>query len=354
MNNLFVIRGKMQEIYAKYSNIVDKIIQFILALTTFFLINNNIGFMKVLAQPVVTLMLAVICTVFPMLITILAATALVLCHLYVVSLGVMLVTAVIFLIMFALYLRLTPQKAAIVLLTPIAFMLKIPYVIPIACALVSGPVTMFAIALGIIIFYMLRYIKLAVPTFQGEEVSMLTQISAYVKQVFQDKQMWVVITAFMICYFLVYVIRRHAMDHAWKVAIAVGALVNIIVITAGNIVLGEHTAYGSLIVGSIVAIVAGVLLEFFLFSVDYAKSENLQFEDDEYYYYVKAIPKLTVSTQEKTVKRINERYDVENNESLEEDSVRSELKENEMKENEMKENEIDEVLLAQSLEKELQ
>ncbi len=58
----------------------------------------------------------------------------------------------------------------------------------------------------------------------------------------------------------------------------------------------------SLIFGSIGAAV-GIILELFLFSVDYARSEMLQFEDDEYYYYVKAIPKVVVTTPEKTVKR---------------------------------------------------
>ena len=33
--------------------------------------------------------------------------------------------------------------------------------------------------------------------------------------------------------------------------------------------------------------------------------------DDEYYYYVKAVPKIVVSTPEKTVKRINERQETE-------------------------------------------
>ena len=53
------------------------------------------------------------------------------------------------------------------------------------------------------------------------------------------------------------------------------------------------------------------MLELFLFSVDYARSERLQFEDDEYYYYVKAIPKVAMTTPEKTVKKINERQETE-------------------------------------------
>ena len=49
----------------------------------------------------------------------------------------------------------------------------------------------------------------------------------------------------------------------------------------------------------------GKLIEFFRFCVDYSRTEKVQFEDDEYYYYVKAVPKMTVSMSTKTVKRIN-------------------------------------------------
>ena len=34
------------------------------------------------------------------------------------------------------------------------------------------------------------------------------------KQVFQNKEMWIVIAAFIICCFVVYTLRRQAMDHA--------------------------------------------------------------------------------------------------------------------------------------------
>ena len=37
-------------------------------------------------------------------------------------------------------------------------------------------------------------------------------------------------------------------------------------------------------------------------NLDYARTERVQFEDDEYYYYVKAIPKKMVAGKEVTVK----------------------------------------------------
>lgn len=312
MDSLFVVRERLQEVYSKNSRVVDKAIQFVLAIVTFYLINHNVGFMKIAASPVVMLAMAVICTFFPPIITVVAATALILAHMYAVSLGALIVTALVFLVMYIFYLRLTPKRAMIILLTPLAFVLKVPFVMPIACALVLGPVSVVAVSCGTIVYYMMEYVKKAAPGMKGEDAKgLMGQISAYVKQVFQNKELWIVLVAFIICALVVYTLRRLSVNHAWKVAIGAGALVNIIVITIGDIAMGVHTSYGSLILGSAAAVVVGLVLEFFFFSVDYSRSENLQYEDDEYYYYVKAVPKLSVATPEKTVKRINERQETE-------------------------------------------
>ena len=45
-------------------------------------------------------------------------------------------------------------------------------------------------------------------------------------------------------------------------------------------------------------------IKFFVFNVDYTRTERVQFEDDEYYYYVKAVPKNTVSIADKQIKKI--------------------------------------------------
>ena len=80
----------------------------------------------------------------------------------------------------------------------------------------------------------------------------------------------------------------------------------IIIATAGNMVLGLHISYGTIILSSVIGILLGLVLELVFFSVDYSRTERVQFEDDEYYYYVKAVPKVVVATPEKTVKHITE------------------------------------------------
>ena len=320
MDTIYVLRGRIQEVYARYTKIIDKAGQFILAVVVFTLINHNVGFMDAFDSPVVALALAVICAFLPLLVTVLAATALVLAHMFSASLGALLVTAAVFLILYIFYLRLTPKMALLVLLTPIAFFLKIPYVIPIACGLVLSPVSMVAVACGTIVFYMLEYVRENASSLEGS-ADLLTQATTYLKQVFQDKELWIVIVAFIICCFVVYTLRRQAMDHAWKIAIVAGAVANIIVIAVGDIAFGVHTSYGALIGGSI--------------------AENLQYEDDEYYYYVKAVPKISVSTPEKTVKRINERQETE---IIDAEEVRKKAR----KRRDMKD--VDKMLLTQSME----
>lgn len=363
MNGLFVLRGGLQELYAKYSLIIDKVIQFILALAAFYLINTNVGFMKVAATPVVMLALAVICTFFPMIMTVIAATALILAHMYAVSLAALAVTALVFVIMYIFYFRLTPKMAMVVLLTPLAFALKIPCVIPIAYALISGPVTLVAVSCGAIVYYMMEYVKNAAAGMKGKEaLGLLGQISAYVKQVFQDKGMWIVVVSFIISFLVVYTIRRQSVSHAWKIAIAAGAVVNVIAVTAGDMAFGISTSYGPLAGGSAAAIVIGLILEFFFFSVDYSRSEKLQYEDDEYYYYVKAVPKLSVSTPEKTVKRINERHETEiidtaevrrRSRNHERDVARGSISHKGAQSKKHDMDEVDRMLLTQSLKKDL-
>ena len=68
--------------------------------------------------------------------------------------------------------------------------------------------------------------------------------------------------AFIISIFVVYTVRRLSVDHAWKIAAASGAVVNIVVIVIGDIVFDIHTSYNMLIIGNIAAVVIGIIMDY--------------------------------------------------------------------------------------------
>ena len=60
-----------------------------------------------------------------------------------------------------------------------------------------------------------------------------------------------------------------------------------------------------MILGTIGSAAIAIVIQFFRRALDYTAVENVQFEDDDYYYYVKAVPKINVSMPQMRVKRIN-------------------------------------------------
>ncbi|MGC4019323.1 MAG: hypothetical protein QM793_08940 [Muricomes sp.] len=314
MSTLLVWKEQLQKIYARSSGYIVKALKFILGLCVFGLINHNVGFMKVASSMVSTVGLSVICAFLPLVVMVVGATVLILLHFYALSMPIALVSLVIFLVMYIFYFRFTPKRAWIVLLTPVAFALKIPFVIPVAFGLLGGPVSVFPAAFGTIVYYMLRYVKMSSSAFKGQDVKGLTEsLMAFTKQALTNKEMWVMVLAVTVSLLIVYAVRTRSVDHAWKIGSASGAIVAIVIGSVGNVALNVHLSYGSMVLSGVLALAVGLVLEFLFFSVDYSSTERMQFEDDEYYYYVKAVPKIVVSAPEVSVKHINARQEqVEN------------------------------------------
>ena len=111
--------------------------------------------------------------------------------------------------------------------------------------------------------------------------------------------------AFAITVILVYMIRRLSIDFAWTIAMVSGVIVDIMVLLVGDLMFDTNVPLFGMIFGNIISFMLVLVLQFFVFNVDYSRTEKVQFEDDEYYYYVKAVPKVVVSKPEKKVKQIN-------------------------------------------------
>lgn len=308
MQKLFEVKEYLTKYYGKNSKIVDKVLQFILALLIFVFINRNIGYSDLLSNPFMTIVLSLICTLLPLSLTSVLATVVATLQVMMVSVGMAVVFLILFVIMYAFYFRFAKGKSLILLLVPISFMLKMPVVIPIVYGLIGTPICTLPITVGTVIYYMVDYTRANSSLFtSADDMDLLTQIGTYVQAIVSNREMWCVIIASAICLLLVYGVRRLSVDYAWEIAIIAGALGNINVMAYGYIVMDIQLSYVTLIVESVVAIFVALLIKFLVFAVDYTRTEYLQFEDDEYYYYVKAVPKVTVTIPEKTVKRINER-----------------------------------------------
>ena len=92
----------------------------------------------------------------------------------------------------------------------------------------------------------------------------------------------------------------------------VGAILNLSILLFANIFLELNVDLLLMVVSIVVCVLIAYLIQFFRLTLDYHGTRKLQFEDDEYYYYVTAVPKIKVAAVDKTVTRIVPDEDDEN------------------------------------------
>lgn len=351
MSTILVWREQLQKLYAKYSFYIIRILQFMLGIAVFGMINSNIGFLRAASSSVCTIGLAVICAFLPLGVMVLAATLLILAHMYVLSLGIMVVTGMFFLLMYIFYLRFVPDKAWLILLMAVGFACKVPFVVLVGIGLLGTPVCLVAAICGAFTYYMVHIVKVNSTSFKGESASkLLDSMMKFAKQILTNKEMLLMLAIVIIGGLLIYGIRTRSMNHSWKIASVSGVLAAVVLCVVGNVVFNIHIAYAPLFVDGVLAIVAGLLLEIVFLSVDYSRTEYLEFEDDEYHYYVKAVPKVAVTAPEKNVKQITGQAEEMQTEVL--NTAELENKSNSMKHYGRNER-AEDLLLTRSLSKEL-
>ena len=68
---------------------------------------------------------------------------------------------------------------------------------------------------------------------------------------------------------------------------------------------GGFRDYQKTAIGAGLGALAGYICNVMFFAVDFRRTEYVQYEDDEYYYYVKAVPKINVANADVRIKHIN-------------------------------------------------
>ena len=193
----------------------------------------------------------------------------------------------------------------LLVITPLCFMVGIPYVIPLLGGLLFGPAAAVPAGCGTVIYYLINYMSLNSTSLgTGEMDGGATKVASLVDSLITNKEMFLCVAAIMLTVLIVYFIRRLSVDHSWELAIGIGSVVNIVIHLAGALLPGVSVKIVPLLIGSVVSAAITFFVKFFVFSVDYTRTERVQFEDDEYYYYVKAVHKNVIAAPKKTVKKI--------------------------------------------------
>lgn len=305
MTALLEFKQKIKGIYAQYEMYLLPLLKFVLALVYFMWINTNMGYMTALDNIFVVLILSLICCILPSGMMIFAGFALMVGHCYALGIEVAAFLLVLILFMMILFLRFSSGKNIVLVFTPLAFAFDIPVLLPIGCGLLSSAVSALPAAGGVIIYYFVRTVRIQSQALLGMDSDIVGKLTLLSDSLMKNGEMWLTLIAFIVVVLAVNLIRTRMFDYACRIAIVAGGVIYIVIMLAGSMSLGISISVFSLIIYTVVAVLVGIILEFFVFGGDYTRTERLEYEDDDYYYYVKAVPKALVATSERSIKKIN-------------------------------------------------
>lgn len=308
MTTLLELKEKIVSFYGKNEVFITPALKFIVSLAAFLAINSSIGYMESISKVPVALILALLCSILPIGGTIVMASVVILADLYALSLEVCLVALLLFVIIYFLYFRFAPKNGFDLLLTTLCLKLRIPFVMPVGMGLLREAYSVFSLICGIVVYFFLNGVKENAAVLSGtaeQEGEQTSKIVIALNQLLGNKEMFLVLGVLVAALLIVYIIRRMSIENAWTVAIVSGTLFQTIGLIAGYILLEIPDKTIGVLVGNLISCVIAFVLQFLFFNLDYSRTERLQFEDDEYYYYVKAVPKAIVSGQDKQIKRFS-------------------------------------------------
>ena len=225
-------------------------------------------------------------------------------HCYALGIEVAAFLLVLILFMMILFLRFSSGKNIVLVFTPLAFAFDIPVLLPIGCGLLSSAYQRFRqLARDHLLF--VRTVRIQSQALLGMDSDIVGKLTLLSDSLMKNGEMWLTLIAFIAVVLAVNLIRTRMFDYAWRIAIVAGGVIYIVIMLAGSMSLGISISVFSLIIYTVVAVLVGIILEFFVFGGDYTRTERLEYEDDDYYYYVKAVPKALVATSERSIKKIN-------------------------------------------------
>ena len=306
MMGLLVLKERLKVFYAKYDMYFYPVIRFILSFTTFYVMNQNIGFMAKLKTPMVPFLLGLVCAFLPY-----GAISLLAALLMLAQLGLktnILIIMVFFVVIGILYYGFQPGDSYLLILTPLMFLFKIPYVIPLLVGLSGSLISIIPISCGVFIYYVFLYVKQNAGVLTNDASMDITQkYIQIIKSLVSNQLMVVMICACAVGVLVVFLIKNLSMDYAWMIAIIAGTVAQLAAIFVGDFLFNVSVPMGQLLTGVVISVIIAGIYDFFVFAVDYSRTEYIQFEDDDYYYYVKAVPKIAVSAPDVKVQKINTR-----------------------------------------------
>ena len=223
MTEIFVMRDRINRFVKEYETWFLIIAKFIGMMFVFSCVNSQLGYFEVLNNPMVNILLALICSIIPGSFSVFIVAAVIAAHMVKLSVLLAVLTVVIMLIVYLMFLKFAPGQSVVLLAVPVLMQYNLHYMIPILAGMYFSPYAVVPAVIGLFMVKFLGYACAAVSmTGTGMSINLegaTEAISTIFGQLADDKSIWSYAIAAAVTMTVVYLIsdcgRCSSRDHCY-------------------------------------------------------------------------------------------------------------------------------------------
>lgn len=209
--------------------------------------------------------------------------------------------------MFLFYGHFGKKENVLILATVMGFYFNLPYIVPLVAGLYFSITSIIPISIGIFI-WSYSYLIIELVTYETTvETGTLAVLDLDLDEILHSfmrvyesftmggdaVQNWIVVTiAMFIPFIFVYIISRLSINYSKELAIALGSVLNIFAFLFASLFINLGFGIIPILFFNILSAAMVYMYSFFYVVLDYKRTQRVEFQDEDYYYYVKLIPKI--------------------------------------------------------------
>ena len=296
MNGFLELRTKLVLLYQKADFIIRPMFKFLLALLALVRLRNMFNYNDLLTSNIAALLISLAAAFVPMSMTLAIMFVYIALLLQPVSVMMSILPIAVYLVLYCFFLRMIPEYSVAVIAMPLLLTWRLPYVIPMAIGLFFTPLGIIPTCAGVFTYYLLKNINTSMVTIEqvSSKENPLQIVSDTMNKVIKDEDMFAIMAVFTLIIVVMFLIRNIRMDYSFEISIAIGAAVSAISFFVLLLRMDIGMGVMEIILSSVLSALIMYVAYFLYRPLFYAGTERVRFEDDDYYYYVRAVPKIKI------------------------------------------------------------
>ena len=288
--------------YKKHVDVVLPVLKLVFAFFTMCMFQGMFPYNMVINKPGIFLVLSAAQAFLPISVLYYMISILIMINLWKVSMDIFLGFVIFSIICSLAFVRVDRKHAVILIVTAVMFYLKLEYLLPVLLGMIVGFGAILPAAAGVVVYFLSVYmtdVSTLLTTSSSSSFGMGLQ--RIVNLMLIDKKLLVFLITFSLIIFITTLLCHLFYERAWLFAIFIGHIAMILLLLFGRLIFELDYKIWRLFLEMILGIGCCYIYRFFRGIGDVSRIEKASFEDDEYFYYVKAVPKIKVTQKDRNV-----------------------------------------------------